>query len=211
MLRVSAATSLLGFSEPIFVPKYWDPPSLFDLAQRTGFDLESFIFCFAIGGIGTVLYNAFTHSELRPVTSAEMHSRRHRFHAIALMLPYLVFPVLYALPWNPIYPGIAALAIGALATVACRPELGRKTLVGGVLFLLLYAVFMAGLVLVVPGYIPQVWRLADLSGLIIAGIPVEELAFGFAFGMYWSGLYEHFAWRSVVARSALAPLRGGHA
>jgi hypothetical protein len=26
---------------------YWNPPSLFDLAHRTGFDVESFILCFA--------------------------------------------------------------------------------------------------------------------------------------------------------------------
>lgn len=40
---------LLGFTEPLFVPAYWNPPTLFDLAQRTGFDIESLIFTFAIG------------------------------------------------------------------------------------------------------------------------------------------------------------------
>jgi len=200
MLGVSAATSLLGLSEPIFVPRYWNPPSLFDLAQRSGFDVESFIFCFAIGGIGCVLYNAFTGRELRPVPTGERHSRRHRFHALALMSPYLIFPLLYALRWNPIYPGIVALAVGAASTFACRPELGRKTLIGGVLFFGLYALFMAFLVVFTPGYIEQVWNLGDLSGVVLAGIPAEELAFGFSFGMYWSGLYEHFSWRAIGAR-----------
>lgn len=201
MVRVSAATSLLGLSEPIFVPNYWNPPSLFDLAQRSGFDVESFIFCFAIGGIGCVFYSAFARHELRPVTAAERHSARHRFHALALMTPYLSFPLLYVLGWNPIYPGIAALAIGAVSTVACRPELGRKTLVGGILFLALYALFMIFLVVFTPGYIEQVWNLPDLSGVVIAGIPMEELAFGFAFGMYWSSLYEHFSWHAIAARN----------
>lgn len=36
-----------GLTEPLFVPKYWNPPSLFDLAQRTGFGIKSLIFCFA--------------------------------------------------------------------------------------------------------------------------------------------------------------------
>jgi len=48
-----------------------------------------------------------------------------------------------------------------------------------------------------PGYINRVWNLADLSGLFVVGIPVEELLFGFAFGLYWSGIYEHLAWRRV--------------
>src|SRR5512137_3218677 len=56
MLVVSLCTSLLGFTEPLFVPAYWNPPSLFDLAQNTGFDIESFIFSFAIGGLGYALY-----------------------------------------------------------------------------------------------------------------------------------------------------------
>lgn len=33
--RTSAATALLGLTEPLFVPVYWNPPSLFELAQRS--------------------------------------------------------------------------------------------------------------------------------------------------------------------------------
>jgi hypothetical protein len=212
MVRVSAATSLLGATEPIFVPEYWNPPSLFDLAQRTGFDVESFIFCFAIGGIAAVLYSALARRQPGAIPAGERSSARHRLHALALMTPYIAFPLLYALSWNPIYPGIVALAIGAVSTVACRPELGRKTLLGGLLFLALYALFAALLVVFAPGYVEQVWNLADLSGVVLAGIPLEELAFGFAVGMYWSGLYEHFSWRAIDARPAttFVPHRGHH-
>lgn len=55
MLRASVMTMAFGLTEPVFVPEYWNPPSLFDLAQRSGFDLESFVFTFAIGGIGVTL------------------------------------------------------------------------------------------------------------------------------------------------------------
>ncbi len=44
----SVATMPFGLTESLFVPRYWNPPSLFDLAQRSGFDVESLIFCFAI-------------------------------------------------------------------------------------------------------------------------------------------------------------------
>ena len=33
MWRTSAVTALLGLTEPIFVPAYWNPPSLFELAR----------------------------------------------------------------------------------------------------------------------------------------------------------------------------------
>ena len=45
----SVYMSLFALTEPLFVPEYWNPPSLFELAQKTGFDIESFIFSFAIG------------------------------------------------------------------------------------------------------------------------------------------------------------------
>ena len=194
MLRVSLATSLLGFSEPIFVPEYWNPPSLFGLAQCTGFDIESLIFCFAIGGIGAVMYNTLTSSDIEAVPHSERHAALHRWHRLAIAAPFLVFPVLYFLPWNPIYPGIVAMALGGISNVLCRPDLLRNTLFGGVLFLMFYAIFMLLLVLFVPGYIEQVWNLPALSGVLLGGIPMEELAFGFAFGLYWAGIYEHFTW-----------------
>ena len=56
MLLVSLATAPLGLTEPLFVPGYWSPPTLFDLARKTGFDLESFLFffCRRRGGRGFV-------------------------------------------------------------------------------------------------------------------------------------------------------------
>jgi len=210
MLRVSLATSLLGFSEPIFVPEYWDPPSLFDLAQRTGFDIESLIFCFAIGGIGAVMYNALANKEIVEVAHAERHSGRHRWHRLAIASPYLAFLLLYFLPWNSIYPGIVALAIGGIANVLCRPDLLRNTLVGGMLFLFFYAVSMLSLIIFVPGYIEQVWNLPALSGVLLGGIPLEELAFGFSFGLYWAGIYEHFTWHRSATPDAEHPLSHTH-
>jgi hypothetical protein len=201
MWRTSWATSLFGATEPIFVPEYWNPPSLFDLAQRTGIDIESFIFCFAIGGIGAVLYNALTKQDLVPMSEVEKGHSLHRFHRIALLTSFVAFVPLYLMPWNPIYPSITCLVLGAITAVICRPDLKWKTFVGGFLFLALYAVFMLGLRVFAPGYIEQVWNLPDLRGFLIYGIPLEELLFGFAFGLYWTGVYEHFTWNKSATRT----------
>lgn len=203
MLRVSLLTSLLGLSEPIFVPRYWNPPSLFDLAQHTGFDIESLIFCFSIGGIGAVTYNVVAKRKLGEVSCTERHNGRHRWHRLAVSAPFIAFPLLYFLPWNPIYPGIVAMAIGGIANMLCRPDLLRNTLIGGVLFLLLYAAFMLLLVVFEPGYIEAVWNLPALSGVMIGGIPLEELGFGFSFGLYWAGVYEHITWHRSMPDAAV--------
>lgn len=194
MWRASIATAAFGLTEPIFVPAYWSPPSLFELAQRTRFDIESLIFSFAIGGIGVVLYNALTRTHLARVSLTSQRESLHRFHRIALFVPVIAFLPLVFLPWNAIYAAILALVVGSVASLVCRPHLLKKTLTGGVLFFALYGVFMAGLALLVPGYIAEVWNLPALSGVLVYDIPLEELIFGAAFGLYWSGVYEHFMW-----------------
>ena len=199
MWRASAATAVFGLTEPLFVPAYWNPPSLLELARRTGFDIESVIFAFAIGGIGSVLYETIARRHLVPVPLAERTAPRHALHLAALLVPIVSFVPLFFLPWNPIYPVLSCLLLGAMASVACRPTLLRKTFVGAVLFLALYAAFMLGLRVLTPGYIAEVWNLSALRGGLLIGIPLEELVFGFAFGAYWTGVYEHFTWSESVA------------
>ncbi len=198
MLHVSLATMPFGLTEPLFVPKYWNPPTLFDLAQRTGFDLESLIFCFGIGGVGSVLYSILAHRHDIVVGEVEKQQPLHRHHYKALISPVITFLVLYFLPWNPIYPSIAAMAVGAVATILCRPDLKTKTWIGGLLFLVYYFVFFIALIATAPGYVERVWNLPALSGILLFGIPLEELLFALTFGLYWSGVYEHLMWRRPV-------------
>jgi len=200
MLWASAFTAPFGLTEPLFVPEYWNPPSLFDLAQRTGFDIESLIFTFGIGGVAAVLYSVLTRRGARPMAAHEKHRPLHRHHTKALAAPFIAFPLLYFFPWNPIYPGIVAMLIGAVATLLCRPDLKTKTWIGGVLFLGYYIVFLLGLEWSAPGYVARVWNLAALSGVLVFGMPLEEMLWAIAFGLYWSGVYEHFTWWRVARR-----------
>ena len=56
-------------------------------------------------------------------------------------------------------------------------------------------------------YVARVWYLAALTGALIFGIPLEELLFAAAFGLYWAGAYEHFTWTEIT-RAPRAPPRG---
>lgn len=198
MLWVSLFTTPFGLTEPIFVPEYWSPPSLFDLALRTGFDIESLIFCFGIGGVATVLYNVVTGSRFEPVDEGYTRLPLHRHHKWAIAAPFIAFPLFYFLPWNVIYASFLSMIVGAVATVLCRPDLKRKVWIGGVLFAAYYWVFVEGLELLSPGYVERVWNLDDLSGILIFSTPLEELIFALTFGMFWAGVYEHFTWRKAT-------------
>ena len=142
MLLVSLATSGLGLIEPLYVPEYWSPPSLFDLARRTGFDVESLIFAFAVAGLAVVLYELLQPVRHQTMPESEKHSRRHRYHRLALLTGPIVFILLiiYA-PINPIYSTILATLIGGLATWWCRPDLKKKMLLSAAIFTALYFVY----------------------------------------------------------------------
>ncbi|OYV26017.1 MAG: hypothetical protein B7W98_03445, partial [Parcubacteria group bacterium 20-58-5] len=127
MLYVSLWTSLLGLTEPLFVPSYWLPPSLFSLAARTGFDIESLIFSFGIGGIAVVLYKLIFKSREIKVSQMERHGKRHRFHLWTILsAPAILILLLLTTNLNPIYSSIIAMVIGGFATWYCRPDLKTK-------------------------------------------------------------------------------------
>ncbi len=199
MLKMSLITMPFGLTEPLFVPEYWFPPSLFDLADKTGFDVESLIFSFAIGGIGTVLYRLIYKSDLAIISQEERRHKHHRFHLYILFVPVIVFLLLaVATNLNHIYCGTIGLFLGAIATLYCRPDLKRKIWIGGILFTLLYFVYFGSILIFYPNYVQLYWNLDNLTHILIFGIPIEELIFAFTFGMYWSGLYEHIYWKKLI-------------
>lgn len=199
MLVVSFWTSLIGFTEPFFVPFYWNPPSLFDLAWRTGFDIESFIFSFGIGGIAIVAYDSIFHVLGKKLSPLEKHLSRHRHHIFALILaPVVFFTLFFMAPLNPIYSAIIALVGGGIATWYCRPDLKKKMFVSALLFLGIYFIYFLTLIALYPGYVEQVWNLTALSGIRILEIPFEELLFATSFGFLWSSMYEHAVWKKLI-------------
>ena len=201
MLRVSLWTMLFGLTEPLFVPEYCNPPTLLDLAEKTGFDIESLIFTFSVGGIGSVLYGLINRTGIEPLHPFERSNKRHKVHFYILLTPVVVFVLLaFFTNLNHIYCGIIAMFLGSLSTLFCRPDLNKKIWIGGVLFLILYFIFFEILNLMYPGYVEIVWNLKALSDIMILGIPVEELLWGFTFGMYWSSIYEHLLWYKVVQK-----------
>ena len=56
----------------------------------------------------------------------------------------------------------------------------------GILGFVLYLIYLT----LFPNIIEQWWNLKDLSGVLVFGIPLEELLFAFGFGMVAGPLYE---------------------
>jgi len=197
MFWVSLFTMPLGLTEPLFVPEYWNPPSLFNLASRTGFDIESLIFAFSIGGIASILYEIIFKVKHKKMSKHEIHSKRHQFHLLVLFSPLIIFVLSEIIfDFNVIYSMMLALFMGSLIYLLCRPDLKRKIFTSGLLFLLVYFLFFRLLFLIYPNFI-NAWNLSAISGILLFGIPIEELLFAFGVGMLWSSIYEHVKWYKV--------------
>lgn len=198
MLFVSLWTMPFGLTEPFFVPEYWNPPSLFNLAAKTGFDIESLIFTFALGGIAAVLYELFFKTKHKIISKKII--RRHKWHLVGLILTFASFFLLYFFTnLNPIYSGIISLLIGAFLTLLCRPDLKMKMIYSGFLFLAIYFMYFLLLNLFYHDWVQDIWNLNSISGILLFGIPVEELVFAFSFGLMWSSFYEHFKWYKIIS------------
>ena len=151
MLWVSFLTTPLGLSEPIFVPGYWTPPTLFNLANTYRLDLESFIFSFAIGGVASVIYETL-NGRKKKMAEREKQLKRHEFHRLAVLSPLPVFAFFYLVtPINPIYSTIIALMAGVVATKFCRPDLKSVMVKAAIIFAVVYfLVFLVTFVILFP-------------------------------------------------------------
>ena len=200
MLWVSGLTTTLGLTEPIFIPKYWAPLTLFDWGRKYHLDIESFIFSFAVGGVAAVIYESVSGWRDKKLTDHVRQQKRHRLHTWAVLAPIPTFAFFFLLtPINPIYSTIIGLLAGIVATRYCRPDLGDLMKKSALIFSAIYfVIFFVIFVIIFPDYVQMYWNLKDISGILIFGVPLEELLFAGSLGAMWGGLYEHLTWHKLV-------------
>lgn len=133
------------------------------------------------------------------MSKSQMHNMRHKYHLLTIFSAPVIFLILFLFTsLNPIYSTIIALFGGGVFTWYCRPDLKTKMFFSGLIFLTVYFVYFLFLVLLFPKYVETVWNLPAISGILILGVPLEELLFAFAVGFLWSSIYEHLKWRRLT-------------
>lgn len=223
LLWASFTCSWLGVTEPLFVPEYWDPPSVLKVWE---WDLESFLFCFGVGGLAAVL------AELPRVKQALLWIDFLLFRMVKGVFAGLSWITGDGLPltrvsrisWSPLMPkeqirvDNMILVLAFIATFGATGQLDLNIIYDAAVTCVATAVFIwwrrpklrwqivgGGItftliytvVLVVVGWVYpnfyEHWNKGELSGVEILGSPLEEYLFAFTFGILWSPLYE--AWR----------------
>jgi hypothetical protein len=228
----SITCAALGFTEPLFVPEYWSPPSILKFGR---WDFESFPFCFAVGGISAVLteigpVKGFIvdlqfrlHMILRWILRLVSRSSGGRLHARMLDRP----PVNVLIPRDQLRIENMLLVTFILAVFGAVGQFHLNIIYKSAIVSFSSALMIAwrrpGLrwqilgggisftviytvVLVVTGYrYPNFydhWNLQVLSGIRTLGAPAEEYLYAFTFGAFWAPLYE--AWKQTRIHDEVA-------
>ena len=189
MLFSSLLSMPLAVSEPLFVPGYWNPQAILGFKIFSlNFDLESFIFCFAIGGIAAVIYEVFLSQHLKKARERRIKTLRHFYLLVAVL--FVTFALLIVAV-KAIYAGILSMGLAAVVIMITRKDLRREIVFGGVMFAIVYFAYFVILNNVIfPDWISKVYNLKELLGINFLKIPIEELLWALTFGALWAPLYE---------------------
>jgi hypothetical protein len=187
MLLVSLIGGIAGpISQFWYLQDYWKPETF----TGTVVGVEDFLFGFFIAGISAVIYE-----ELFGKHFARRVNRRH--HWSMFLIPILgVFTFSFNIPFllgvNSIYASaIAFLVIAGIFLVYRRDLIADMVmsglLVGGIMFVA-YLIYLS----MYPEAIHRWWALENISGILISGIPIEELLWAFGWGTVGGPVYEFF-------------------
>ncbi len=176
MLVLSVLMGILGpFAEYFATHNYYHPYTLF--GTRIGF--EDFLIGFFYGGVAAALYEIIHLN--RPNTTSRAGSVPGAVFALIL-----TFTAMYAgafvFPEMTIYGLLGVMFLIGTTIIVYRPNLVKHAFITGAGMVGLTFVFFQIFITLFPGIVEAWWELDRLSGVIVAGIPFEELLFAFLWG-----------------------------
>lgn len=181
---LSAPFALTGF---LFIPQYWNPPSLFDLDHRFGISIEDVLWSAAVGGIATVVAEELFKERLVGIRRKQVH--RHYLPLIVIAIAFVALEVIK--PTTSMYNMIAAFLAGAITIAFLRRDLIHYMLGGAVVFALCYLLLFAYFLILYHEFVPRFYNSGNLLGIYIFGVPIEEIIFALSGGAVWCVMYEY--------------------
>ncbi|MEK7128363.1 MAG: lycopene cyclase domain-containing protein [Patescibacteria group bacterium] len=184
ILKMSLILGLCGpISQMWYLQDYWSPQTF----TGTRIGIEDFLFGFFIGGIVSVVYLEMFNKHLsRPKN--RHHHWRLLFVFIAIFLFF--FNILFYFGVNSIYASIAAFLSLAVFIYYFRQDLFIDGLASGIFLAIIMFLAYLAFLFVFPETISRWWFLHNISGILILGIPMEELLWAFSLGLVAGPTYE---------------------
>ncbi len=192
MLWTSFIVMLFAFMGPLYVPEWWKPPTLFDLASKTGLDIESFIFSFAIGGLITVIYYHIFKLKSKKIEIKKGVRIDALFFAMIIFAGFLLFTEVH-----PSQSSSLSMFLGGIIILIKRRDLLKKVMFTSSFFTISYLIGFKIFIITFPEFIENYYSLSNLTGILLYGVPFEEFLFAFSVSFLWSGMYEYVNWYKI--------------
>jgi len=198
-LWMSILIAPLGpITEVLYFQDYWFPASILSFTVGPFFILlEDFIFAFVMGGVGGVIYEVIFSKHLQ---KARKHANYTLGPPVIFVVAAIVTYLLFQLNTNSIFATVAGFVLAAILMVAQRKDL----LVGSLLTGITITFVMFGGYLVLYNSISNAEELLSKGWLLygtsldmrVFNIPLTEMVWAFAWGMFVGPLYEFTKKRS---------------
>src|SRR3989344_3622767 len=170
-------------SQLFYLRDYWHP----ELFNGWAIGIEDFLFGFFIGGISCAIYE-----ELFGLKYSKRHIKNHKvwmgYFALVGGVIMLIGNLLIG--FNSIYVSIFVFLIFGMIIIKIRHDLLKDAIISGLL--IAAVMFIAYLIFIpmFPGIIQNWWKLNNISGVLILGVPLEELLWAATWGFVAGPLYE---------------------
>ncbi|MFH1769183.1 MAG: lycopene cyclase domain-containing protein [Parcubacteria group bacterium] len=185
MIWAGLAAAPFGVTEILWVPEYWNPPSLFNLIRELGFGIEDFMYMFLLGSLASVVYEFIERKKL-------VKTKRSRYlHLLPILISLASFLALELIFSDySVYSAVFSLFLGAGVIYYIRKDLRIQILFGSIIFGILYIFLFYIFTFIFPDYIAKYYTLENFLGIYILSVPIEELLIGLSMGAFWSSIYE---------------------
>ena len=177
MLISGLLSAPYAFASFAFVPEYWNPVRVATFVAGP----EDIIFSFANGCIVWAAGTWLVRSRIS--THIEFTRVMKRYLALTVLGLVVSVPIQTA-GGGAMNAALAAGAVVGLIILYKRWDLWPIGLAGTVSFTAIYSVAVLAIMSACPHFLDQ-WQLANLSGIIWLGAPIEEFVWAAAYGGVW--------------------------
>jgi hypothetical protein len=171
---------IFGF---FYLRDYWHP----ELFNGWPVGVEDILFCFSIGGIASVIYE-------------EIFGKKFVKRYFTLHPKWILYVILFGislmyignlvLDINSMYISVFGLLLVGSLMLVFRRDLLKDAIFSGLLIAGLMFIFYLLFNVIFSGIIQKWWLLKNISGILIIGVPLEELLWGFSCGFVAGPAYE---------------------
>ena len=183
----------------VWTVDWWRPETI----TGTKIGIEDIILGIANGGLGAVLYEIVFGKKARALRKDSIVKRLFKKRRWLLWTPLLASvtagsTIFWILGWHSFWATIASCLVGVGLMILLRQDLLLNAMFGGLAMMLASIPIFQFMLFFFPGVVEEFWLMHNLTGILILGIPVEDLIFYFAAGAFLAPLYEFLFEKKLV-------------